>query len=517
MWLKRLTPSFFGLIVFVYTGICFGQVSEKPNIILILADDLGYGDLSCNGATKVSTPNIDKLAQEGVRFVNAYSPHSVCTPTRYALMTGRYAWRTWNGHQTIWSPDPMLIETARLTLPKILKTKGYHTALLGKWHLGFGAPGTPGWDDFKGPDYNMPLKPGPLEAGFDYFWGVPHVGLKPLVYIENHHVVGLGKDKKMEIKLDKRWDGTETTYFERLPPPTPNHDFMGEEDIRYAHPDLGIAVTDKAVDWIEKQEAKKPFFLYVGHRNVHGPLAPNQRFKGTSPIGVYGDFINELDWSVGEILKALDRKGLTKNTIVVFASDNGGVRYPQVTRNVDFNGHNPNGPFSGQKTEAYEGGVHIPLLVRWPGVAKPNTVSDKLVALIDMLATVAEMHKISLPWNAGEDSFSFLHELKGIKPVQPVREDLVVDGKSGMFAIRQGPWKFISGQGGGGYDWDEKKYIRMGPHSWDYKFEPGNPPGQLYNLETDPGENNNLYESNRAVVTRLRAKLREIQYNGRSR
>ncbi len=518
---KIITLLFF-VSAALQTAICLAQTANKPNIVFILADDLGYGDLSCNGAAKVATPNIDRLAQEGMRFTNAYAPHSVCTPTRYALMTGRYAWRTWNGHQTVWSPDPMLIDTNRLTLPKVLKAKGYHTALLGKWHLGFGAPGTPGWDDYKGPDYNLPLKPGPLEAGFDYFWGVPHVGLKPLVYIENHHVVGLTKDKNMQIKLDKRWDGTETSYFERLPFPTPNHDFMGEEDIRYAHPDLGIVMTDKVVDWIEKQGTKKgasakPFFLYVGHRNIHGPLAPNQRFKGTSPIGVYGDFINELDWSVGEILKALERNYLSKNTIVIFSSDNGGVRYPQNTRNAEFNGHRPNAPFSGQKTEAYEGGVHVPLLVRWPGVTKAQTVSIKLVGLIDMIATVAEMHKVSLPWNAGEDSFSFLHELKGTKPTQPVRDNIVVDGKNGMFAIRQGPWKFISGQGGGGYDWDEKKYIRMGPHSWDYKFEPGNPPGQLYNLESDPGENVNLYETNRKVVTELRVKLREIQYDGRSR
>ena len=500
------------------TIVCLGQTPSKPNIVFILTDDLGYGDLSCNGATKVLTPNIDRLAREGIRFVNAYSPHSVCTPTRYSLMTGRYAWRTWNGHQTVWSSDPMLIDTNRLTLPKLLKTVGYRTALIGKWHLGFGLPGTPGWDDVTGPDYNRELKPGPLEIGFDYFWGVPHVGQEPHVFIENHHVLGLDKSRKMEIQLDKRWQG-QLSYLERKPPPAPAHGFIGEESARYAHEALAVALTTKAVDWIENQDTKKtaarPFFLYVAHRNVHAPITPNPRFKGTSDIGVYGDFINELDWSVGEILKALERKGLSKNTIVVFASDNGGVNYAPKT--IDLKGHKPNAPFSGQKTEAKEGGVHVPLLVRWPGVVKQGVVSRKLVALTDMLATVSELHRRPLPWNAGEDSFSFLHELTGRKASQPVRESVVVDGTKAMFAIRQGPWKFIGGQGGGGSDWDEKANIRMTNHQWNYQGQPGNPPGQLYNLDDDPGETKNLYEAEPKRVIELRSRLREIQFNGRSR
>lgn len=504
----------FGFLLIMVGG--YGQRNTKPNIVLILADDLGYGDLSCYGASEVSTPNIDGLAREGIRFTNAYSPHSVCTPSRYSIMTGQYAWRTWNGHLTIWATDPMLIDTTRLTLPKLLKSQGYFTALLGKWHLGFGSPGTPGWNDLTGPDYNMPLKPGPLEAGFDYFWGVPHVGITPQVYIENYHVVGLEKDKRMEIQLDERFkDGV--SYLERMAPPVPSHRFIGDENSRYALKDLGITLTGKVVDWIEKRKAGEPFFLYVGHRNVHGPLTPGDRFRGTSKIGTYGDMINELDWSVGEILAALERKGLKENTMVIFTSDNGGVRYPQNTRNPEYNGHRPNGPFSGQKTEVWEGGVHVPFLVRWPGITPADVVSDKLLASTDILATMAELTRFCLPWNAGEDSFSFLQELYGKPAEGPIRESVVVDGKGGLFAIRRGPWKFISGQGGGGYDWDEKKYIRMSPHSWYYESQPGNPPGQLYNLEEDPGEYNNLYESRKDVVVSLRALLREIQYTGRSR
>ena len=274
--------------------------NKLPNIVFILADDLGYGDLSSFGATKVNTPNVDRLANEGMKFINAYSPHSVCTPTRYSLMTD--AWRTWNGHITVWSNDPLLIDTSRVTLPKVLKKAGYQTAIIGKWHLGFGSPDTPGWDPVKGPNYNRPFKPGPLEVGFDYFYGIPHVGQKPHVYIENHHVVGLDEDDSMEIILDERWKDR-AAYQERIG--VPAHQFTGNKSARYEHGDPAIHLTEKAVDYIENQD-EEPFFLYFAHRNVHGPLIPNERFKGTSEIGVYGDFINEFDWSVGEILDALD-------------------------------------------------------------------------------------------------------------------------------------------------------------------------------------------------------------------
>ncbi len=485
----------------------------RPNIVFILADDLGYGDVSSFGATKVNTPNMDRLANEGIRFENAYSPHSVCSPTRYSLMTGRYAWRTWNGHETVWSNDPLLIDTNRTTLPRIMKNAGYQTALIGKWHLGFGAPGTPGWDDVKGPDYNLPLKPGPLETGFDYFFGIPHVGQHPHVYIENHHVVGLGEGDSMQIVLDKRWL-ERTSYLERIG--VPAHEFTGNESIRYKHEDLAIKLTEKAVEYIENQE-KDPFFLYFAHRNVHGPIRPNPRFSGTSEIGNYGDFINELDWSVGEILDALDRKGLSENTIVFLSSDNGGVLDYQPSKIIEIDGHRINGPFFGQKTEAYEGGTHVPLIVRWPGVVQPKTNSRAIVALTDVFATVAELLGQPLAWNAGEDSFSFLYELTGSEPRQPVRENVVVDATGGLFAIREGRWKLIAGQGGGSARENDESNIRMSPHKWDYEENPENPPGQLYNLEEDPGETNNLYYSHPEVVVRLRAKLREIQYGGRSR
>ena len=500
------------------TGCQEGNSSQDPakkyNIVFILADDLGYGDLGCFGATKVQTPRIDRLASEGVSFTNAYSPHSVCTPTRYSLMTGRYAWRTWNGHETVWANDPMLIDSSRTTLPEILKSAGYRTAIIGKWHLGFGSPNSPGWDDQEGPDYNLELNPGPLEAGFDYFYGIPHVGQQPHMFIENHHVVGLDPDEPMEIILDERYTDR-ASYVNRDNMP-PAHKFKGYGSARYEHEDVAVILTDKAVKWIEA-ESNEPFFLYFAHRNIHTPLKPNDRFANSSEIGKYGDFIHELDWSVGEILDALDRMGLTDNTIVFLASDNGGVKDYQDSKIIEIIGHRPNGPFFGQKTECYEGGVHIPFIVKWPGVVQKNSKSEKLVALTDTYATIAELLNHPLLWNEGEDSFSYLSELQGTLSDQPERQCVVTDSKCGLFAIRKGDWKFITGQGGGGAHWNEDEHVRIVTHKWNYKDDADNPPGQLYNLRIDPGETNNLYYSHPEKVAELRDKLREIQYSGRSR
>ena len=487
---------------------------RQPNIVLILADDLGYGDLGTYGATKVRTPNMDRLADEGMRFTNGYSPHSVCTPTRYSLMTGRYAWRTWNGHGTVWANDPLLIDTNRLTLPKLLKKAGYKTAMVGKWHLGFGTPDSPGWDSLRGPDYNRALKPGPLEVGFDYFYGIPHVSQKPHVFIKNHHVVGLSEDDSMAIVLDERWLNR-TNYLQRIG--VPRHQFSGNEAARYEHEDLAMQITEKAVEYLEEQQEDDPFFLYFAHRNVHGPLRPNERFRGSSEIGVYGDFVHELDWSIGEILDALDRKGLADNTIVFLSSDNGGVKNYLDSRRVDFSGHYINGPFFGQKTEAYEGGVHVPLLVRWPGVVEAGSQTDHIVALTDIMATMAEFTDFPLPWNAGEDSFSFLHVLQNRTPKQVVRDHVVVDATSGLIGIRKGSWKLIAGQGGGGVNWNEAENYRILTHAWNHPDDPDNPPGQLYNLTEDIGEEQNLYYEKYDKVVELQALLREIKYSGRSR
>ena len=474
-----------------------------PNIVFILADDLGYGDLGCYGATKVKTPNIDRLASEGMRFTAAHSPASVCTPSRYNLMTGRYCWRTWAGHGTVWANDPLLINEGRQTVASLLHQAGYFTGCVGKWHLGFGRPGTAGWDDLLGPDFNGELRPGPLEVGFDYFHGMPAVGQHPNIFIEGRRVVGLDPSDPIRFINDPRPEYQ--VEFSKRPRTSPtNLQLASGNSAEYPFDDAALQLTKKAVDYIE-QHRKTSFFLYLAQRNIHSPLRPNGRFKGTSEIGVYGDFIHELDWSVGEVLAALDRLQLADNTLVFFSSDNGGVLpgnrasdYPEIR------GHRINGPLRGQKTEIYEGGHRVPLLVRWPGRVRAASESQQLVALTDVLATFAELTSEKISADAGEDSFSFLSTLLGTKSGQPVRQSLVTDSMLGLFAIQEGPWKLILGQGSGG-------------HLRKDESRANDAPGQLYNLADDPAETSNLYHQHPEIVARLTARLGKIKQDGRSR
>ena len=481
-----------------------GVTTNRPNIILILADDLGYGDLSCYGASKIETANIDRLAREGRRFTDAHSPASVCTPSRYNLLTGRHAWRTWVKSSCVWSNDPMLIEEDRFTLADLFKQQGYRTACMGKWHLGFGRPGMEGWDDVLGPDYNRELRPGPLDVGFDYFWGVPHVGQFPHVIIENRRVLGLSADDPIRLLPDKR-PGYEKDYLHR-----PRLDFTaalgveGGQAAWYKHEDLAVMLTKRAVDWLHEQTADQPFFLYLAHRNIHGPLRPNERFKGKSRIGTYGDFVLELDWSVGEVLKALDEKGLTQNTLVLFSSDNGGVVRYKPTDSASINGHKVNGPLRGQKTDAYEGGHRVPLIARWPGMIPARTEDSSLVALTDMLATFADFFGVQLPDDAGQDSFSFLGALLGEKSRQVTRKAIVNDGFCGVFAIRQGDWKLILSQHGGGAG------MLNVPH------DPSKPAGQLFHLGRDIAESKNEYDQHPEIVKSLSDLLEQYKQTGRS-
>lgn len=480
--------------------------AEKPNIVFILADDLGYGDLSCYGASKVKTPNIDRLAREGRTFSDAHSPHSVCCPTRYSLMTGRYSWRTWAKTANVWSTDPMLIEDDQHTLPKLLKESGYETALIGKWHLGYGRPGAPGWDDVRGIDYNGKIAPGPLEAGFDYYFGVPHVGQEPHVFIENHHVVGLTPDSPLELVMDDRWRHR-PSYLERHMYP-PRHHFDGGKGAVYRQQDVALKLTEKSLEWL-KQSAKnedKPFFLYFAHRNVHGPYAPNERFVGKSEIGVYGDFLLELDWSVGQILDTLDTLNLTNNTLVFFSSDNGGVQMGHKPASfVNHNGHMTNGALRGQKTESLEGGHRVPLLARWPGRIKAGSSSAALVALTDTMATLAELLESELPEGAGPDSISYLGTLLDREPKEPIRRVLVHDNYRGGYGIRVDDWKLLMIQGGGGIGWSP----------WDN--DRSKPNGQLYNLREDIKELDNRYEHQPERVAEMVERLRAIRISPSSK
>ena len=480
---------------------------SKPNIIFILADDLGYGDLGCYGATKVKTPNIDRLAREGMRFTDAHSPASVCTPSRYNLMTGRYCWRTWASHGTLWANDPLLIDDGRLTVAALLKRAGYFTGCIGKWHLGFGRPGTPGWDDALGPDFNAELRPGPLETGFDYFYGMPAVGQHPNIFIEGRRVVGLDPRDPIRFINDPRPE-YRVGYLQRPRTAPTNLQMTSGQSAEYIFPDAALRLTGKAVAFIE-QHCDAPFFLYLAHRNIHAPLRPNARFAGTSEIGVYGDFIHELDWSVGEVLGALDRLKLAENTLVFFSSDNGGVQDYKRIAHAEIAGHRINGPLRGQKGEVFEGGHREPFIARWPGHVQAASESRQLIALTDVLATCAELQGLPLPHDGAEDSFSFAPVLLGKAAGAAARQSLVNDSVMGVFSIREGSWKLIFGQGGGGAYPQE--------HAPAPAPQPAEPPGQLYNLDDDLGETKNLYHEQPERVARLTALLEKLQKDGRSR
>ena len=485
---------------------------KKPNILFILADDLGYGDLSSQGANLVGTPNIDSIAREGVRFTDAHSPSSVCTPSRYNLLTGRHCWRTWAQTGCIWIHDPMLIEDNQMTIASLLRDNGYTTGLVGKWHLGFGRQGMEGWDPRSGINLNGEVAPGPCEAGFDYFYGVPAVGQDPNVFIENHKVVGLEEEDPITIALDPdpAWL---TEYYRRPRTRNPKLTMEGGENTRFDFNELGVKLTERAVSYVkDNAHGEKPFFLYFAHRNVHTPLTPHPRFADTSDIGVYGDFINELDWSVGEVLNALREEGILDDTLVIFSSDNGATEMHRPVTHVNYNGHRANGMLRGQKSEVFEGGHRVPLMARWPGHIPADTTSNQLIALTDMLATFAALVGAKLPDDAGEDSFNMLPAFLGKAGMSPLRPHCVHDSmQCNMYALRSNEWKLIMGQGGGGIG------SGWGRHEGIEHFSMADPAFQLYNLAEDLAEEHNLIETYPDIARDLTKQMEMFRREGCSR
>lgn len=474
------------------------SATDKPNIVFIMADDLGYGDLSCYGAKKVQTPRIDSLARQGVLFTDAHSPSAVCTPTRYGLLTGRYCWRTPLKYDALFGHDALLIGRDQVTVAALLSSAGYATACVGKWHLGFGN---------SYPDWNGELKPGPLEVGFDYYFGVPVTNAQaPHVYVENHRVAGL--DPRDPIRLGPE---SKTSMME------------GGKAARYRPDELAITLTEKAVDFIERCKDRR-FFLYFAPCNIHEPLTPNGQFRGTGECGPYCDSIRELDWSVGEVLGAIDRLGLTDNTLVIFTSDNGGL----YNREAYDKGHRCNGDLLGQKTDIWEGGHRVPFLARWPKKIKEGSRSDELICLVDFMATAAAVAGVELPSEAGPDSCNILPALLGNAGHKPVRSAAVVLASSfGMLAVREGNWVLILRRGSGGATTEYQSHYGMRLEElgrkttgWALKGmapDPSLPRGQLYNLANDPGQANNVYNNHPEVVKRLSDLLMSYRARGCSR
>lgn len=477
---------------------------QKPNVILIYVDDLGYGDLSCYGATKIKTPNVDKLAKEGLRFTKAYATSATCTPSRYALLTGQYPWRK-SGTNILPGDAALIIPTDRATLPKLFKLAGYETGLVGKWHLGLGNTIEKEW--------NGELKPGPNEVGFDYSFIFPATADRvPSVFVENHHVVAL--DSSDPITVDyKTKTGNDPTGLENPEllkmnsSPGQGHNntivngigrigFMsGGNSARWTDEELPLTFLAKAKAFmIEKKD--KPFFLFYALTEPHVPRMPSTMFKGKSGLGYRGDAILQLDWSVGQIMEHLKYLGIAENTIIIFSSDNGpvlddGYQDGAVTQ---LNGHTPSGPLRGGKYSAFEAGTRVPFLICWPAKIKPS-VTNAMISQIDLMASFSSLLNRKIPLGDGADSKDMLNALLG-KSTKG-RTELVEQGLQTL-AIVKDDWKYI--EPGNGPAMDLLTNIELGNHS-----QP-----QLYNLKNDIGEKNNLALKYPEKVKELEALLKKI-------
>ncbi len=457
---------------------------KRPNIVYILADDLGYGDISClNEESKLNTVHIDRIANTGIKFTDAHSGSAVCTPTRYGILTGRYCWRSRLKSGVLYGWSKRLIEQGRMTVGSFLQQQGYHTACIGKWHLGMDWAGEE--DNY---DVTRPIKNGPNSVGFDYFFGISaSLDMPPYVYIENDGITS-APDRETE---NKDYKG-----FWR----------KGPTGADFKHEDVLPKVTEKSVDYInQRSKTSEPFCLYVPLAAPHTPILPTHEFQDKSGTNAYGDFVLQCDHTVGQILDALSRNGITNDTLIIFTSDNGCS--PRAEYNeLEAVGHDPSYVFRGHKADIFEGGHRIPFIARWPGMITPGSVSDETVCLTDLLATCAAIVGEPLPSDAGEDSYSILPALLGEKPDGPIREATVHHSVNGSFSVRQGKWKLNLCPGSGG--WSDPRPNKAN--------EMNLPPVQLYDIENDAAETKNLYKKHPKVVAQLTELLEFYKQSGRS-
>jgi arylsulfatase A-like enzyme len=479
----------------------------RPNVVLIYADDLGYGDVGCYGASRIRTPNIDRLAREGLRFTDAHCPSATCTPSRYALLTGEYAWRR-KGTGVLPGDAALIIEPGRETLPAILKRAGYTTGIVGKWHLGLGSGRL---------DWNDEIRPGPLDVGFDECFIMAATGDRvPCVYIRDYRVVGLDRNDPIRVSYGRPIGddptGSASPGLLKVKP-SHGHDqtivngisrigyMAGGKSARWIDEDMADVFTREAVGFID-HHASAPFFLEFATHDIHVPRVSHPRFAGGSRCGIRGDVVEELDWCVGRILEALDRLKIADRTLVIFTSDNGPVVDDGYADGAvrDLDGHRPAGPLRGGKYSLFEGGTRIPFLVRWTGRVKPG-VSAALVNQVDLLASLAAMTGQALPPSAVPDSFDVLPALLGDSPTG--RNHSV--HHSGRLALREGRWKYIPAGPG--------PAIQRNTNT-----ETGNAPAdQLYDLDQDIGETRNLAAEHPDRVRDMAARLRAIRGATRSR
>jgi arylsulfatase A-like enzyme len=507
--MNRIINKFLLAVLFLSVGITAHAQkikSSKPNIVLIYTDDLGYGDISCNGTSAIKTPNIDRLAKNGVRFTNAHTTSATCTPSRFSLLTGKYAWRK-EGTGIAPGDATLLIPPATTTLPGMLQKAGYNTAVIGKWHLGLG--------DAKGADWNGKIAPGPLEIGFNYSFLIPATGDRvPCVFVENHHVVNLDKDDPIKVSYTGPLDPNAPTG-KKNPEllkmhPSHGHDMTivngvsrigymtGGNAALWKDEDFANILVQKATAYINQQKAN-PFFLYFSTHDIHVPRMPNERFVGKSGMGPRGDVLLQLDWTVGQIEEVLKKNGLLENTLIIFTSDNGqviddGYKDEAVEK---LGNHKPAGIFRGGKYSAFEAGTRVPFIVSWKGKVKQGKVNNALLSQIDLYASLANLAGLTVEAGQAPDSKNHLPVLLN-KSRQP-REYLIEQSLHSTLSLIVGDWKYIEPS--------TKPTINK-----DTNTELGNyPKPQLYNLAADPGETKNLAEVHTAKVYEMKLMLDKIK------
>ncbi len=506
---------FLTAFAFLFTSILSFSLSAKegpPNILFILADDLGYGDVGCyNTESKVPTPHLDQLALDGIRFTDAHSPSTVCTPTRYSVLTGRMAFRTGMRGVFTGAGGPCMIEEGRMTVGGMLQERGYKTALIGKWHVGmtfYDKEGKPinknGLEPVKRIDYSRAIPDAPVHRGFDFFYGSVCCPTTDWLY-------AFIEGDRIPVPPTKIIDRG----------PLPKHPYS--QDNRpgmiapgYKMEEIDLQFLDKSLEFLEQHAQAKenaPFFLFHSTQAVHLPSFPADQFKGKTKAGPHGDFIFELDYIVGELLGALDKHGFAENTLVIFSSDNGPEVPTVLSMRNDYN-HDGARPWRGVKRDNWEGGHRVPFIARWPGKIKPGSTSSQTLCLTDLMATYAAITGAKIPENAGEDSVNMLPALLSDDRGEQIRKYTLHQTISLALAIRRGPWKYLDHKGSGGNNytragrWGMKKYIvpEKAPQA----------PGQLYNLNSDPGETENLYYKNPEIVKELKGKLEQFKESGRS-
>ena len=501
MWKQKTSLS----VILLLFGFGITQAlaaAEKPNIVFIMADDMGIGDLGCyNPESKIPTPNMDAVAKAGMRFHDAHTPSAVCTPTRYGVLTGRYAWRTRLKSGVCWGYSKSLILPGRETVASILKAQGYNTACIGKWHLGFQTADLTA-KDFPAAntilpedhphavDYFKPLSPGPNDFGFDYFYGIPaSLDMDPYVFVENDRPIAL-PTSTVERSQHRRNNGGGFWRGGKVSP-------------EFKHIDVLPNAANKAVQWLSAQTDDKPFFLYFPLSAPHTPWLPTEAHRGKAMAGYYGDFVNQCDAVVGQVMDALEKIGQVENTLLIVTSDNGSHWVPG---DIPKYSHRANLHYRGQKADIWEGGHRVPFVARWPKTIQAGTESNQTICLTDLLMTAAELSGANVADSAGEDSFSIVRSLRGDTDSQ-VRPSIVHHSLNGTFAVRVGDWKLIEANlGSGGFS--APRVVKPTADS---------PAGQLYNLKKDPGETDNLWGKHPEVVAQMLAELNKTRDAGRSR